>query len=132
MANILVIDDNDHVRNVLIRLLESQGHSVQAVSDSHSGIGLLHVHPFDLLITDILLPDQEGITTIIEILKSKPDMKIIAISGGGDFEPYGYLDIARRVGAARTLPKPFSMEEMIEAVNDVLGRPDVKPEKSSE
>lgn len=130
MAHILVIDDNDHVRNVLIRLLESQGHKVEGVADSHSGIGLLQINEFDLLITDILMPDKEGISTIIETRSIKPNLRIIAISGGGDYEPYGYLDIAKKVGADRTLPKPFSMDEILQAVNEVLSAQDTKPDST--
>ncbi|MBN1892995.1 response regulator [bacterium] len=122
MARILIIDDSADVRAALHRVLTAEGHEVEAVPDSGTGIRLHHEHPFDLIITDILMPEKEGISTIIELKQEYPGLKIIAMSGGGDFEPYGYLDIARRVGAGRTLPKPFKREEIIEAVNDVLTR----------
>jgi YesN/AraC family two-component response regulator len=97
-------------------------HEVADAPTSAEGIRLLHENPFDLILTDIVMPGKEGISTIIELREEYPRLKIIAMSGGGDFEPYGYLDIARRVGADRTIPKPFSREELLEAVNNVLTR----------
>jgi CheY-like chemotaxis protein len=122
LARILVIDDNPDVLRALHGLLSAEGHTVSDAPDSAAGIRLHHQNPFDLILTDIVMPDKEGITTIIELRQEYPDLKIIAMSGGGSFEPYGYLDIAKRVGADRTIPKPFSREELMEAVNDCLGR----------
>jgi DNA-binding NtrC family response regulator len=129
LARILIIDDDADVRSALHRVLSSEGHHVEEVQDSDTGIRLHHEHPFDLIITDILMPDKEGISTIIELRQEYPKLKIIAMSGGGDFEPYGYLDIARRVGAERTLPKPFKREDIIEAVSDVLSREENRKEE---
>ena len=125
MARILIIDDNPDVLNAVHKMLTAEGHSVADSPKSSAGLALHRANPFDLVITDIVMPEKEGISTIIELRGECPDLKIIAMSGGGDFEPYGYLDIAIRVGADRTLPKPFSREELLEAVNDVLSR---KPE----
>jgi DNA-binding response OmpR family regulator len=125
LARILIIDDNPDVLNAVHRVLTAEGHTVEDAPKSSVGIELHRADPFDLIITDIVMPEKEGITTIIELREEYPGLKIIAMSGGGDFEPYGYLDIAIRVGADRTLPKPFSREELLEAVNDALSR---KPE----
>jgi YesN/AraC family two-component response regulator len=103
-------------------VLTAEGHVVEDAPIGSAGITLHRANPFDLVITDIVMPEKEGISIIIELRGECPDLKIIAMSGGGDFEPYGYLDIASRVGADRTLPKPFSREELLEAVNDVLSR----------
>jgi DNA-binding response OmpR family regulator len=125
LARILIIDDNPDVLNAVHRVLTAEGHSVTDAPKSSAGIALHRANPFDLIITDIVMPEKEGISTIIELRGECPDLKIIAMSGGGDFEPYGYLDIAIRVGADRTLPKPFSREELLETVNDVLsGKPE--------
>lgn len=125
MARILLIDDNPDVLNVVHRVLTAEGHVVEDAPKSSAGLALHRANPFDLVITDIVMPEKEGISTIIELRGECPDLKIIAMSGGGDFEPYGYLDIAIRVGADRTLPKPFSREELLEAVNDMLsGKPE--------
>lgn len=125
MARILIIDDNPGVLNAVHRVLTAEGHVVEDTPKSSAGIALHRANPFDLVITDIVMPEKEGISTIIELRGEFPGLKIIAMSGGGDFEPYGYLDIAIRVGAARTLPKPFSREELLEAVNYALsGKPE--------
>jgi DNA-binding response OmpR family regulator len=122
LARILVIDDNPDVLNTLHEMLTREGHSVEDAPTSSEGLRMHREDPFDLVLTDIVMPDREGISTIIELRGLYPRLKIIAKSGGGDFEPYGYLDIARRVGADRTIPKPFSRTELLEALNDVLSR----------
>jgi DNA-binding response OmpR family regulator len=120
LARILIIDDNPDVLTAVHRVLTAVGHVVADAPRSSEGIRLHHENPFDLILTDIVMPEKEGISTIIDLRKEYPRLRIIAMSGGGDFEPYGYLDIARRVGADRTLPKPFSRSELLEAVNAVL------------
>lgn len=120
MARILIIDDNPDVLKALHKLISTEGHHVEDAPDSSTGIRLHHEQPFNLIVTDIVMPDKEGISTIIELRHEYPNLKIIAMSGGGEFEPYGYLDIAKRVGADRTIAKPFSAREMMEVVNDVL------------
>jgi DNA-binding response OmpR family regulator len=120
LARILIIDDNPDVLTAVHRVLTAAGHVVADAPLSSEGIRLHHENPFDLILTDIVMPEKEGISTIIDLRKEYPRLRIIAMSGGGDFEPYGYLDIARRVGADRTLPKPFSRSELLEAVNAVL------------
>ncbi|HEX9933590.1 MAG TPA: response regulator, partial [bacterium] len=107
-------------------LFLAMGYSVEDAPDSATGIRKHHEKPFDLILTDIVMPDKEGISTIIELRHEYPDLKIVAMSGGGDFEPYGYLDIARRVGADRTITKPFSAKEILNVMNELLipGKPD--------
>lgn len=120
MVRILVIDDDEDVLRILQRLLEQEGYTVVGAVDSEMGIKMQHDTPFDLIITDILMPGKEGISTISELTNQYPELKIIAISGGGDFEPYGYLDIAKRVGAHRTLSKPFTGKEILEAIESLI------------
>ena len=120
LARILIIDDNPDVLSAVDRVLTAEGHTVTDAPGSAEGIRLHREHPFDLILTDILMPGKEGISTIIDLRKEYPNLKIIAMSGGGEFEPFGVLDIARRVGADRTIPKPFSRGELIDAVNGVL------------
>ena len=122
LARILIIDDNPEVLSAVHRVLTAAGHAVSDAPRSAEGIRMHHENPFDLILTDIVMPEKEGISTIIDLKAEFPDLRIIAMSGGGDFEPYGYLDIAIRVGADRTLPKPFSREELLEAVNDALSK----------
>ena len=120
MAHILIIDDDPQIRTMLRKILEPEGHEIEDVGDSDSGLKLQIQNPFDLLIVDIILPEKEGITTIMEFKRTNPDLKIIAISGGGSFEPWGYLDIAKRVGAHHTIPKPFSPADILDAIKDLL------------
>jgi DNA-binding response OmpR family regulator len=120
MARILIIDDNPEVLSAVHRVLSAAGHAVSDAPRSADGIRMHRENPFDLILTDIVMPEKEGISTIIDLRREYPRLRIIAMSGGGDFEPYGILDIARRVGADRTIPKPFSRVELLEAVNDVL------------
>jgi len=120
LARILIIDDNPHLLTALRKLLVYKGHFIIDVPNSGVGIAMHKKEPFDLIITDIVMPGKEGITTIIELKKDYPNLKIIAMSGGGSNEPYGYLDIAKRVGADRTVAKPFSSEELLEMINELL------------
>ena len=120
VARILIIDDNENFLRSLSIMLEDEGHAVETAHDSDSGIKKHHQNPFDIIITDIVMPGKEGISTIIELKHENPKLKIIAVSGGGNYEPYGYLDIAKRVGAHRTLSKPFTREEIVDAVNDCI------------
>jgi len=120
MARILIIDDNPEVLSAVHRVLSGAGHNVSDAPGSAEGIRMHRENPFDLIVTDIFMPEKEGISTIIDLRREYPRLRIIAMSGGGDFEPYGILDIAHRVGADRTIPKPFSRIELLEAVNAVL------------
>lgn len=120
MARILIIDDNPHLLAALRQLLTLTGHTIIDVPNSSVGIAMHKKNPFDLIITDIVMPGKEGISTIMELKRDYPDLKIIAMSGGGGHEPYGYLDIAGRVGADRTVAKPFSSEALIETINELL------------
>lgn len=120
MANILVIEDDDGVREMIRRALERVGHNVREARDGRSGLKAIQAENCDLLVTDIVMPGMEGIETIIQIRKRHPQMKIIAISGGGMGKADDYLAIAAKCGANRTQTKPFSMAKMAEIANEVL------------
>ncbi len=120
MSNILVIDDNEQVRMVIRRHLESDGHTVSDAATAVAGIQKYAEDRFDLVITDILMPGKDGIELITELLEQKPDVKIIAISGGGTCAPQLYLDSSKFLGASFTLAKPFHREELLRAVNQLL------------
>ena len=119
MARILVIEDTDDVRTLLLRILEKAGYDVLSVSDGEEGLRVFHRELVDLVITDILLPKKDGVEIIREIKQGFPDVKIIAITGYRG--RYNRLPAAVYLGAQRTLVKPFKMEEMLEAVEEVLG-----------
>ena len=120
MSRILIIDDEDQSRNMLNQALTRAGYEVFAASDGSEGIELFRSVMADLIITDILMPGKEGLETIMELRRDFPDVKIIAMSGGGRTGNLNFLDIAERLGAQRTLQKPFHLEEVLQLVQDVL------------
>ncbi len=124
MANILVIEDDLDVRRLLRDVLERAGHGVVEAADGAEGIERVRSQPVDLVITDILMPEKEGIETILELKRDWQDVKIIAISGGGRVGPDDYLKSARRVGAQRTFTKPFDPKALLQAVEELLDNPE--------
>jgi DNA-binding response OmpR family regulator len=123
MARILVIDDEPQVRTVLLKSLERDGYQVMDAPNGEVGMKLFQEEPFDLVITDIVMPEKEGIETIGELRHYFPETKIIAISGGGQNLKANYvLHTAKILGANCTLFKPFEIEEFLNAVKYVLGR----------
>ncbi len=121
MAHILIIDDEDMVRLTLRKMLEKAGHSVSEAADGSLGLKAFKAKPPDLVITDIIMPEKEGIETIVEIKKERPDMKIIAISGGGRIGNLDFLAVAKQLGANEVLSKPFERQSVIELVEKCLG-----------
>jgi DNA-binding response OmpR family regulator len=119
MTNVLVIDDDDDVRNFLINLLSRRNYSVTGASNGERGIASLADSDVGLVITDIVMPDMEGLETIKRIREIQPDMPIIAISGGGSSE-VDYLKFAQRFGANAVLAKPFDPAELLEIVAELL------------
>ncbi len=120
MTDILVIDDDEGFRYMVCKLLTRTGYSVLHCQDGKKGIALLRQNIVPLVITDLIMPDQEGIETIILLRKEFPEVKIIAMSGGGRGSPGVYLDSAKRLGASRCFAKPFDAEEFLEAVRELL------------
>lgn len=121
MALILVIDDEEAVRRVIVRTLKSAGHEVVEAENGEKGLVLVRtIPPPVLIITDILMPRKDGLETIMEIIRECPEARIIAISGGGAAGHMEYLTIAERLGAIATLAKPFRAEELLDAVSTAL------------
>jgi len=120
MARILIIDDDPQILNMLGKTLERKGYEVVKASDGNEGIKINRETPVDLVITDIIMPDKEGIETIFELRRDFPYIKVIAISGGGQIEPEDYLYIAKKIGAHRTFTKPIPREELLKAVRELL------------
>lgn len=120
VKNILVIEDDELVRDLLKQLLENEGYNVTTARNGRIGIQLYRAEPSDLVITDLIMPEKEGIETIRELRKDYPDVKIIAISGGGAIAPTEYLNIAQRLGVQKTLSKPFKTAEILEAIRQLL------------
>ncbi|MDH3602932.1 MAG: PAS domain-containing protein, partial [Candidatus Tectomicrobia bacterium] len=117
---ILLIDDDDQLRGGVRHMLESEGYEIVEARNGKEGFRQYQVEPADLVITDILMPEQEGVKTIQELRRDFPDVRIVAISGGIQSGHMNVLDIARRLGAQRTLQKPFSRDELMIMIRDVL------------
>ena len=124
LARVLVIDDNSDIREMIQTVLQHAGYEVTLAADGGKGIEAQRAQAFDLVITDIFMPQQDGIETIGLMKKEFPRTPIIAMSGGGRFvtrQPgVDYLAAARAFGADRLLRKPFDIDELLEAVQEVL------------
>ena len=120
MVCILIIDDNAEVLETYRRILEHAGYEVMVAADGKEGVRVFHDNPIDLVITDIIMPEKEGLETIIELRHNSPGVKIIAISGGAFFGPKDYLELAKHFGATRTLTKPIEQEVLLETVRGCL------------
>jgi DNA-binding response OmpR family regulator len=119
-ARILIIDDEDQIRTMLRQLLEHEGYEVMEAPDGREGIKTYRSKPADLIITDIVMPEKEGIETIMELKQDYPDVKIIAMSGGGRIEPETYLKMAKNFGALLTFTKPIQTRQLLNAVKGLL------------
>jgi DNA-binding response OmpR family regulator len=120
VARILVMDDDEQIRLLLQRALERRGHQVVMAADGRAGLAAFAEQPADLLVIDLIMPDKEGLETIIELRRDHAEVPIIAISGGGRVAPKGYLDVAKRLGAAKVFSKPFDMDAFHAAVAELL------------
>lgn len=121
MARILVLDDNKVFLTVASDVLTNAGHQVQTVANTSNIEKLLSKETYDLLITDIIMPEKEGIE-IIMIAKDKyPDMKIIAITGMQMGDSFDLLTIAENIGAHGTLMKPFTNTQLVDKVESIIG-----------
>ncbi|MCX8044724.1 MAG: response regulator [Desulfobacterota bacterium] len=120
MADVIVIDDDHNILVVLAGMLKKAGHTVRTAHDGSTGFALFKERKPDLLITDIVMPEKDGMEIIAEIRRSARDVKIIAISGGSDFIPDHYLDTAQLFGADRILKKPFTLQELTAIINELM------------
>jgi DNA-binding response OmpR family regulator len=120
MAKILVIDDELSILLMIKKMLEKAGHEVDMALNGKEGMQLFEKNKADLLVTDIIMPEKEGLETIVEMRKKYPDLKIIAISGGGRISADGYLPGAKLLGANMVFQKPLIQKEFLEAVSFLL------------
>ena len=120
MSHILVIDDDIDLRVIMQEALQAEGYEVSVAADGAQGIALQREQPASLLITDIFMPNKEGIETIRDFRKEFPNVPIIAMSGGGRLKPEGSLSAAKALGAGVILRKPFKMSDLLRSVAAVL------------
>ncbi len=120
MARILVIDDEEQIRNLLSMTLAMDGHEVIVASQAKEALRLHEKQPADLVITDILMPDQDGIEVIMALRRCSPRPKIIAISGGGRLQLTEVLEMAEPLGAFALLRKPFLPDTVLDTVRRAL------------
>ena len=121
MARILIIDDDNEFREMVREILiEADFNSIEEAVNGGVGMKLLRQQSFDLVITDIVMPEKEGIETIIELNRDYPGIKIIAMSGGGKRGNQNYLEMAQYLGASRILAKPFQRSDLIKTVKELL------------
>ncbi len=116
-AVVLVVDDDDGVRQVLRLMLESGGYRVLEAADGRKALEFVRRENIDVVMTDLVMPEQEGFETIQAIRRERPSLKVIAMSGafGGEF-----LHIAKLLGAHNTLQKPLKVEQVLAAVAGAL------------
>jgi len=119
-AHILVVDDDDAVCRMITLALEIAGHEVTSVCQARQALALLETNHFDLVITDLVMPDVEGIEIIMRVSQAHTPVPVVAISGEGADGPEEYLGIARLLGATCTLPKPFDCRRLLQVVEDAL------------
>ena len=130
MINILLIDDEKDVRDAVANILSRAGYRVETSENAEVGLAMLEENDFDLLITDVIMPGIDGEQAIKAVREKNKKMKILAISGGGnfglkDYEPQAiktvaYLQAAAEAGADSILTKPFTRAELVEQVSDLL------------
>jgi CheY-like chemotaxis protein len=122
LARILLIDDDHQIVALLTEVLTHHGHHVIAAADGRVGLRLVAEHHPDLVITDIFLPEVDGLE-IIWRLRNEPGLKMIALSGGGQLGDLQFLKHARLFGAIRTMAKPLDLDALVQAVDELLQHP---------
>ncbi|RFC43483.1 MAG: DNA-binding transcriptional response regulator [Verrucomicrobia bacterium] len=119
MARILIIDDDDALRGIIVKSLTHAGHTVTQANNGRKGVAQFKASPTDLVVTDLVMPEQEGMETIKILHRDFPHLPVIAMSGGLDGSPL-YLDLTRRLGARVTLTKPFTLQQLKAAIDEIL------------
>jgi len=120
MTRILLVEDDDDVREMVYQILTREGYEVEQAVNGRKALEAFQKQPADLVVTDLIMPEKEGLEMIRDLIHINRALKIIAISGGGRTDPADYLRTARVFGARRTINKPFGRAQLLEAVREVL------------
>jgi CheY-like chemotaxis protein len=123
MKRILLIEDEESLRTMLRLCLEKLGYAVVEAGDGKEAMALFKKTTVDLVLTDLMMPEKEGLETIRELHKSQPGLKIIAMSGGGRTDARDNLKMAKLFGATTVFAKPFSFEQLGTAIAEILAKP---------
>ena len=124
MVRILIIDDEPSIIEVLRKILQFEGYDVATATNGEEGLELFRQTPCDLVITDMVMPAKDGLQTILDLRKEKPDLPVIAMSGGGAISKERYLAVAGYLDRVITIAKPFSVGVIAEAVVKLLSEAD--------
>ena len=117
MPSVLVVDDEDQVRQLIRETLELAGYEVEEAGDGKTGLERYRTRAADLVIMDIMMPDQDGLECILTLRREFPDSRVIAVTGGSEtIGVLNFLDVAKMLGARRTLQKPFDMKTLLDTV----------------
>jgi len=120
MAAVLLMDDNVAFVEIMAQVLTHAGHQAWVANGGQEGLRLLDQHPVDLVITDVVMPGQDGIETILRLRKTHPKLPVIVMSGDSPRHAALYLSTAQKLGALKTLAKPFSAATLLNAVTEAL------------
>lgn len=120
MARILVADDEESIRSLLRHILECAGYEVVDAENGQVALEKCREQRPDLVLTDIVMPEMEGIGFMLQLRREYPGLKVIAMSGGGRIGPETYLPMAREFGAVHTLEKPFRRDDVLSAVENAF------------
>ncbi len=123
IMRILIIDDDEQIRVLLQQMMEWAGFEVEVAENGKVAMNIQKQNPADLVITDLIMPEQEGLETISRLKKDYEGIKIIAISGGGRIGPEAYLPAAQELGADRVFSKPFDIQSVVDTVKELLNVP---------
>ena len=118
---ILIIDDDEGIRSVFSRFLSSKGYKVDCAADGLKGLQKIESDPPDLVVTDIMMPEADGLEVVMALRKREHTIPIIAISGGMHAAPMDFLPMAKKFGAGKVLYKPLELKDLLSAIEEMLG-----------
>jgi DNA-binding NtrC family response regulator len=118
---VLLIDDEQMVRKIVRKMLERSGHEVTEAENGRLGLEQLKIGTFDLVITDIIMPEMEGVETLMTVREQYPNVKVITMSGGGRTGNIDFLSAAEKLGASAILHKPFTLGSLAAAIETTFG-----------
>lgn len=124
MKHILIIDDDEMILVVFGRFLKGKGYAVDCAENGKEGLRLLEAEPPDLVVTDIMMPDTDGLEVVLSMRKKHPDIPVIAISGGMNVAPMDFLPLVKKFGADKVFYKPVELDELLEGIEELIGKAD--------